>query len=841
MTLKDLKRGDKAIITKVRGRGAFRKRILEMGFVSGQQITAIKSAPMKDPVEYKIMDYNVTLRNSEAELIDVVANGDYNGISSAGYEGTIDINLLRDSGDTTEKVINVAFVGNPNSGKTTIFNHASGSKERVGNYGGVTIDSKTAKVKIDSYLLNIIDLPGTYSISAYTPEELFIRDHIISNTPDIVINIIDSSNLERNLYLTTQLIDMDIKVVAALNMYDELSDKGLDFDFNKFGKMVGIPFVPTVGTKGKGIKELFRKVIEVFEDKDKTVRHIHINYGNTLESSINNIQDKIKIIENYSITDRISSRFLAIKLLENDDAIIKEIEKCSNYDEIIEIAKQESETLECSVSEDSETLITDAKYGFIAGALKETLKQNSNNGNAGRKQKADRILTHKFLGIPIFFAFMWFTFFATFTLGDYPMGVIQSLVETISDFIGNNLSDGMLRDFLLDGIIGGVGGIIVFLPNIMILYFFIALMEDTGYLARAVFIMDKAMHKIGLHGKSFIPLLMGFGCNVPAILSSRIIENRKDRMITMLINPFMSCSARLPVYVLFISAFFVAYRETVLFIIYLTGVLIAIISALIFRKTLFKTADVPFVMELPPYRMPTLRALLKHTWHRGQHYLKKVGGVILVASMIIWALGYFPRNVEYSMDYDKQINSIRTEYTSILNEITESRSTAREKITSEMDERIAELMINKESERQGKSYIGIIGKLFVPVIEPLGFDWKMGVSLLTGIAAKEIVVSSMGVLYKSGVDAKDDNTPLIERLKQQTYGEGPRAGQKVLTPLVAFTFMLFILIYFPCTGVVAAIKRESGSWKWALFSITYSTTAAWIVSFLVYTIGKMIL
>ncbi len=840
MTLKDLKLGETAIITKVRGRGAFRKRILEMGFVSGQRITAIKSAPMNDPVEYKLMDYNITLRNSEAEMIDVVSLGDHNGVSSAGYEGTLDNNQLRNRSDKIEKIINVAFVGNPNSGKTTIFNHASGSKERVGNYAGVTIDSKTAKVKINGYVINIIDLPGTYSISAYSPEELFVRDHIINNTPDIVINVIDASNLERNLYLTTQLIDMDVKIVAALNMYDELNDKGLDFDYDQFGKLVGIPFVPTVGTKGKGIKELFGKVIEVFEDKDKTVRHVHINYGIKLETSINAIQEKIKIPENYLVTDRISSRFLAIKLLENDDAILKEIEKCVNYEQIVETAKIECETIECSVSEDSESLITDAKYGFIAGALNKTLKTN-NNGKIKHKQKADNLLTHKILGIPIFLSFMWFTFFVTFTLGDYPMNWIQAIVDAISGFISNNLGSGMIRDFLIDGIIGGVGGVIVFLPNIMILYFFIALMEDTGYLARAVFIMDKAMHKIGLHGKSFIPLLMGFGCNVPAILSSRIIDSKKDRMITMLINPFMSCSARMPVYVLFISAFFITHRATVLFIIYFTGVLLAIISALIFRKTLFKTADVPFVMELPPYRMPTAKALLKHTWHRGQHYLKKVGSIILYASVIIWALGYFPRNIDYSTDYKAKINSIRTEYTSILKEIPIGKSNVRNKIANEMHSRIEKINIAKESERQRKSYIGIIGRLFAPVIRPLGFDWKMGVSLITGIAAKEIVVSSMGVLYQAKSSSSGDNASLIDRLKQQRYSSGPRAGEKVLTPLVAFTFMLFILIYFPCTGVVAAIKRESGSWKWALFSVTYSTTIAWIVSFLVYHIGMLIL
>lgn len=838
MKLSELQKHEEAFITKVKGRGAFRKRILEMGFVKGQKISFVKGAPLKDPIQYKIMDYEVSIRNSEANLIEVITEQELGHINNEKYAGTINEEILKVSASKKGKTINVALVGNPNCGKTTLFNFASKSKAKVGNYGGVTIDTHEAKFKLNDYNFNITDLPGTYSLTAYSPEELFVRKHITDATPDIVINVLDSSNLERNLYLTTQLIDMDIKVIIALNMYDELEEKGAKFDYENLGKMIGIPIIPTVSSKGKGINELFEKVIDVYEDKDPSVRHIHVNYGNNIEKSIQTVQQKIKITENYSLTDKISSRFLAIKLIEKDKDALEKIKNCSNYAHIKETAEQEINKLEKNLNEDSETLITDTKYGFIAGALKETYIDEP----IMRRKKTDIIdtfLTHKLWGFPILVFFMWLMFQSTFTIGAYPMDWIDALVGSLGDLISNNLADGMLKDLIVDGIIGGVGGVIIFLPNILILFFFISFMEDTGYIARAAFIMDKLMHRLGLHGKSFIPLVMGFGCNVPAIMATRTLESKNNRLLTMLINPFMSCSARLPVYILLIGAFFPNNPGTVLFSIYIVGILLSILMALLFKKTLFKLEDVPFVMELPPYRVPTLKSTLIHMWGKGAQYLKKMGGVILVASILIWALSYFPRNVEYSKDYDTIISQTEVSYDSKIESIPDSED--KEQLLTEKNEIIEHASIDKEAERFEASYIGKMGHFIEPVIKPLGFDWKMGVSLITGLAAKEIVVSTMGVLYQADAEADENSQALVDKLQSHIYHFGDKKGQKVYTPLIAYGFMLFILIYFPCIAAVAAIKKESGGWKWAVFAMSYTTVLAYIVSLLVYQIGSLII
>lgn len=812
MKLSELKDNEKGIITKVRGRGAFRRRILEMGFVRGKEITVIKAAPLKDPIEYSIMGYDVSLRKSEADLVDIITVEEAQSLTEKEFEGVFSDDILKTSAHEKGRNINVALVGNPNAGKTTLFNFASHSHERVGNYSGVTVDAKYAQLKQSNYTFDIVDLPGTYSLTAYSPEELYVRDHIFTEFPDIVINVVDASNLERNLYLTTQLIDMDIKVILALNMYDELTKHGDKFDYISMGKMIGIPIIPTVSSKGKGIKELFEKAIEVYEDRDESVRHIHINYGKEVEKSIKLVQEEIKA--NHDLTDRISSRFIAIKLLEKDKGVHDRlIREAKNYEAIDSVANLEIARLEAAYNEDTETLITDAKYGFIHGALKETFKGGSAEQKSSTKT-IDTFLTHKLFGFPVFFFFIWLMFQTTFTVGDYPMGWIESGVNWLSDFIASNMQEGAFKDLLINGIISGVGGVIVFLPNILILFFFISLMEDTGYMARAAFIMDKIMHKIGLHGTSFIPLIMGFGCNVPAIMATRTLKNRNDRLLTMLINPFMSCSARFPVYVLLTGAFFSESAGNVIFSIYLVGILLAVLVATLFNKVFFKSKEVPFVMELPPYRMPTLKAITRHMWHKSAQYLKKMGGIILVASVIIWALGYFPRNVEFSKDYDQLIANASTE--------TEA----------------AQYELDRISEHQEKSYIGLMGKFIEPVIQPLGFDWKMGVSIISGIAAKEIVVSTMGVLYLSE-DADEHSTALADKLREQTYTYGAKKGQKVFSPLVAYTFMLFILIYFPCIAAIAAIRKESGGWKWALFTMAYTTIVAWVVSFLVYQIGSL--
>jgi len=834
LNLFDLNLGEKAVITKVKGRGAFRKRIIEMGFVIGKEVLVVKKAPLKDPVEYNILGYNVSLRNSEARLIEVDTDLDNSLSKNVNYSGTFTTNDVYAEAPHKTKTISVALVGNPNSGKTTIFNHASGSKERVGNYSGVTIDAKEAHFRLDDYLFNVTDLPGTYSITAYTPEELFVRDFIFGNFPDVVVNVVDASNLERNLYLTTQLIDMDIKVVVALNMFDELQRSGDELDYEHLGRMLGTPFIPTVGSRGKGINELLRKIIEVYEDRDTTSRHVHINYGLSIEKGIKSIQEKLRIDANLPLLDNVSSRYLAIKLLEKDKAALNQITQCANSNEVRNISEREIQRIETEGKDDCETLITDAKYGYITGALAETLTPNEHI----RRKKSeiiDTFITHKIWGIPIFIFLMWLTFYGTFKIGQYPMNWISEVVGWSSDYLQISMNEGMLKDLLIQGIIGGVGGVLIFLPNIVLLYLFISLMEDTGYLARAVFIMDKVMHKIGLHGKSFIPLLMGFGCNVPAILSTRIIESRRDRLITMLINPFMSCSARLPVYILFITAFFTSYQGTILFSMYAIGVALAILSSLLFQKTLFKAVEVPFVMELPPYRVPTARSVLKHMWYRAQQYLRKIAGIILIASIVIWALGYFPHTSSATGVIDAKIANMQSQYAGQINN-TQNNSQLMQSFNASAGKSLDTLYQQQHAMQQRNSYIGKIGAFIEPAVRPLGFDWKMSVALLSGVAAKEVVVGTLGVLYHA--DEKSSGS-LVSKLQQQTYPDGPRMGKKVFNPLVAFSFMIFILIYFPCIGVVAAIRKESGHTKWAVFVVVYTTGLAYIASLLVFQLGSL--
>lgn len=648
--LSELKTSEQGVITKVFGHGSFRNRITEMGFVRGKAVKVIKNAPLLDPIEYEIMGYRIALRKSEAELIGVTVAENAFGPSSRHGDATFRDESVNRFLHEAGKTINVALVGNPNCGKTSLFNTASGSHERVGNYSGVTVDAKEAHFRQDGYTIRLFDLPGTYSITEYTPEELYVRAHLLNEMPDVVVNVVDASNLERNLLLTTQLIDMNLKVVIALNMYDELERSGDTLNYRDLGRMIGIPIIPTVANRKEGIDALFKTVIDVFEDNEPVVRHIHINYGTDIEQSIRTLQ--AKIWENKDLVARYSSRYLAIRLL-GDDKNIREIiaSRAANSDEIDATAARLREKLEHRYGEPAETIITDAKYGFIAGALEETYRSR----NAGKKHvpadRIDRVMTHRIWGLPIFLLLMWITFQTTFSLGGIPAEWMEAGVQWLGDRVTDLMPEGSLRELLVGGIISGVGGVIVFLPNILILFFFISLMEDTGYMARAAFIMDKLMHKIGLHGKSFIPLLMGFGCNVPAIMATRTLESRKDRVMTMLIIPFMSCSARLPVYVLLISAFFPHNQGLVLFSIYLIGILIAVLSSVLFKKLLFAKQEAPFVMELPPYRIPTVHNVVRHMWDKGAQYLKKMGTVILLASIIIWALGHYPRNVEYSTDY----------------------------------------------------------------------------------------------------------------------------------------------------------------------------------------------
>jgi len=831
MKLSELKDKDKGIIVKIQGYGAFRKRITEMGFIKGKQVSVIKNAPLRDPVEYEIMGYKISLRRSEAELIEVVKTDKIGNIESKNFNGTISNNKKKSHNTSTGKNIQIALVGNPNSGKTTLFNYASGSKEHVGNYSGVTVDSKKAIFYQDSYKFNINDLPGTYSLTAYSPEELYVRNFIIDQKPDIVINVIDASNIERNLYLTTQLIDMDIKVIIALNMYDELENKNIIFDYEKLGNMIGIPIIPTVSSKGKGIKDLFNKAIDVYENLDPSVRHIHINYGSDIEKSIHKISNLLK--NQNDLNTKLSPRFLSIKLLENDSSAQKYI---ISKEKIHKLVKDEISKIESNYQEVCETVITDARYGFIDGALKETYT-DSPLKTRQKTEIIDNFVTHKLFGFPIFFMFIFLTFYATFNLGEYPMQIIEQLVALLSSSISSIMSNGPLKDLIVDGIIGGVGGVIVFLPNILILFLFISFMEDTGYMARAAFIMDKLMHKLGLHGKSFIPMIMGFGCNVPALMSTRTLENKNDRILTMLIIPFMSCSARLPVYILLIGTFFPNNSSLILFSIYLTGILLAVIFAKIFKLSFFKSKEAPFVMELPPYRMPTIKTTLRHMWSKGVQYLKKMGGVILIASILIWALGYFPREVEFSQDYDVMIHNTETNFSK---QIINKNVTEIEALTYTKDSIIANYTNQMLEEKQEKSYIGQLGHFASPIFSPLGFDWKMTVSIITGITAKEVVVSTMGVLYQEGGDTDENSGGLREKLRNQKFTSGDKIGQKVFTSASALAFLLFILIYFPCVAVIVAIAKEA-NWKWAIFVAIYTTILAWLLALVVNQLGNLII
>ena len=792
-----------------------------MGFIRGKEVEVVKNAPLKDPIQYRILGYDVSLRRSDAQLIDVVSAAEYAEEQKAAGDRPIDQYILPSDEELRNialkkgKIINVALVGNPNCGKTSLFNFASGAHEHVGNYSGVTVDAKEGTFQHKGYTFKIVDLPGTYSLSAYSPEELYVRKHLNEEQPDVVINVVDASNLERNLYLTCQLIDMDERMVIALNMYDELERQGNKFDYESLSRMLGIPMIPTVSRTGFGIEALFDRVIQVYEEADPILRHIHINYGDILEKGIKNINATLKKVAD--IPTSISKRYLSIKLLERDKEVEAEIRNFPQAESILQERDRNATQIEELLKQDCETAFTDARYGFIDGALRETFQRNKIR-EVTSTQLIDTFVTHKILGFPIFILFMWIMFEVTFRVGEYPMGWIEWLVGVIGDFMRNTMSDGPLKDLLVDGIIGGVGGVIVFLPNILILYAFISFMEDSGYMARAAFIMDKLMHKMGLHGKSFIPLVMGFGCNVPAIMASRTIESRNSRMITMLILPLMSCSARLPIYVLLSGAFFPKQAGSVLLMLYLAGIFLAIIMARVFKRFLFKEEDVPFVMELPPYRMPTGKSIMLHMWEKAKQYLHKMGGVILVASIIIWFLSYFPLHSPEEAEIDRQIAQVE--------QVGE--------LSSEQQETLSLLEHHKATVHQKNSYIGMIGEALQPILSPLGFDWKMSVSLMTGMAAKEVVVSTLSVLYVG--EADDEGSPQLDKMmKEDTYDD----GTPVFTPLVALSFMLFVLIYFPCVATVSAIVHESGSWKWGLFVIGYTCLLAWAVSFVVFQAGSL--
>ncbi len=808
MLLSELKTGERGVIVKVTGHGGFRKRIVEMGFIKGKEVTSVLNAPLQDPVKYKVMDYEVCLRRSEAERIEIVSMTEAQQLQQAVDPASVASIIAEDATDCgggpsqllqaaaarQRKVINVALVGNPNCGKTTLFNFASGAHERVGNYSGVTVDAKAGHTNFEGYRINFVDLPGTYSLSAYTPEELYVRKELIDNTPDVVINVLDASNLERNLYLTTQLIDMHIRMVAALNMFDETERRGDTIHCDELSDLFGVPMVPTVFTTGRGVDDLLRQVIHLYESAeghDAQYRHIHINHGHELEHGITEMQEHLK--KEQELRLQYSTRYLAIKLLEYDKSAEAVVANLAEAKEILAHRDEAAKRVKEELGIDSETAIMDAKYGFIRGALQAAKYAKGDEKNAYNSTRIlDKILTNKWVGFPIFLILLAIVFTITFQLGAYPMDWIEAGVDWLGEFIGDTMPDGIVKDLIVDGVIAGVGTVIVFLPQILILYLFLSFMEDCGYMARAAFIMDKLMRMLGLHGKAFIPLIMGYGCNVPAIMATRTIESRKSRLATMLLIPFVSCEARLPIYIMIIGTFFaVKYQSLVMMCIYVAGVIVIILMSKLLMAFVLKGEDSPFVMELPPYRFPTWKAILRHTWEKGKQYLKKMGTIILVASIIVWALAYFPQN-------------------------------------DELD----------DQEQQEQSYIGQIGKAIEPIFALQGFNWKLDVGIVAGVGAKEIVAATMGVLYTNDDSFGDDDSFDEENASKYDQLRAIMAEDGITIP-VAIGFMLFVMLYFPCVAALSAVKGETGQWRWALFVAGYTTIVAWIVSAIVVQVGNL--
>ncbi len=723
-----------------------------------------------------------------------------------------------------KKILKVGLCGNPNSGKSCIFNELTGGNQHVGNWAGVTVEKKIGHANFGPYQIEFVDLPGTYSLTAYSMEEIVARDYIIKERPDVVVNVVDSTNLDRNLYLTTQLIELGARAVIALNMSDEAEHKGLSVDKELLAKLLGMPVVSMVGNRGIGFQELLKEIVAVAEKEEPVSRHLHINYGIEVEEEIRKIQAEMR--KDPALTAAYSTRWLSVKLLEHDGSIKEHIQKTSaNAQGILEQLEKSHKHIETILHEESEILLADRRYGFIKGLLLEVFHEKA-AGRRSLSDKIDKIVTNRLLGIPILVGFLWLMFQTTFKLGAYPMDWIDSGVGLLATFLNGVMPEGLLKALVVDGIVSGVGGVLVFLPNILILFFFISLFEDTGYMARAAFIMDRIMHTLGLHGKSFIPMVMGFGCNVPAIMAARALENKSDRMLTILINPLVSCSARLPVYILLAGAFFPQQAGNLIFGIYVTGLVLAILVGQLFRRTIFKGETAPFVMELPPYRWPLFKSVMIHMWEKGSVFVRKVGGTILAASVIIWFLSAFPRNVDYSMDFDRAIAQTKTRYEA---KIATSVGAAQKRKSAEaMMAEVSGIKARKEKERVSKSYAGHLGQWIEPVIRPLGFDWRGGIALITGIAAKEIVVSTFGVLYQVGGDAAADSEGLREALRKE------------MTPLSALAFMFFTLIYIPCIGTLGVMYRELGSLKWTLFAVGYSLGLAWVVAFLIFQGGRFL-
>ena len=826
MKLTELEIEEGFVVDKVATEGEIRQRIIEMGFTPGAKGWIVRKAPLGDPIEVHIMDYEISLRNSEAKGIEVskseveIKKDRILKSSDTKKEKLeLDSNLIENREDIYKKIkvpsnntkLKVAIAGNPNCGKTTIFNALTGANYKVANYPGVTVERREKDMVYNGYTYDLIDLPGVYSLSAYSQDEVVACDVLLNEKPDFIIDVIDATNLERNLYLTLQLIELGIPIVCVLNMHEFAEKNGVKINEKILTDILRLPFIKVYGNKYESVLLILDKIEDMYKSGNKLNKDAAMRYGETVEKSIKTITDNMQ----GDLSD-LHKRWLAIKTFEKDERAIHSIRReCSNGGEIIETVNKEIIKLESSENAKSDSIMADKRYSYIRGALQEAVKKD-NIRAFNFTEAADVVFLNKWLGIPIFLVVLWLIFKVTFTLGAYPQEWIDMGISALSDFVGGLLEGSpLIQSLVVDGIIGGVGAVLSFFPLVLILFVGISFLEDCGYMARAAFLMDKVMHRLGLHGQSFIPLFLGFGCSIPATMAARTLRNKKDRIVTVLITTFMSCGARVPVYLMFTAAFFSPkIAPTIMFSIYIIGVITAFIIAFILRKALFKGEETPFVMELPPYRAPRAKAVLRHMFDRGWMYIKKAGTYVFAASVIIWALMTFP---QYEPNEQEEV-SLREQAIAIASE-QELDIEDEEIINTEYDKVLS-------SEGLRRSYAGQIGRFIEPIIKPLGFDWRIGIALVAGGAAKEVLVSTIAQIVR--VD-EEDEASLTELLQ----------NDPVFNPIVAYSLLLFVLLYFPCFAAIGVMGAEIGN-KWIPFIVVYTLAVAWIVSFVFYQIAGRI-
>ncbi len=702
----------------------------------------------------------------------------------------------------------VALVGNPNCGKTTLFNAITGAHQHVGNWGGVTVDITEGVCKVNGHAYTFVDLPGTYSLSAFSMEEKVARDFIIEEKPDLVVNVVDGTNLERSLYLTVQLLELGVRPLLVLNMWDEVQQKGYMVDLKRLSELLGLQVVTAIAKTGKGIDAILAEV-----DRRESPYDL-IPFSPHLSTEVAKAFEEVKnSLCSCALDHKHLPEWIAIKLLENDCTVIDSVANCEEGRILCNRVKEIIKSVEIITGDEPESLISEARYGWATGIARETVTRDSVKNRVDISDYVDAVLTHKFWAYPFFFMFLWILFQLTFKLGDIPKGWIDGFFVWLGNTASHYITHPLLHDLVVQGIIAGVGGVAGFLPNILILFLGLSIMEDTGYMARAAFIMDKFMHKIGLHGKSFIPMIMGLGCTVPAVMAARTLESPSDRIKTILLTPLISCGARFPVYVLFAGALFPKHAGNVVFLFNVVfGFLAFAMMAIVFKNTIFKHAEeIPFVMELPPYRLPTGRSVMIHMWHKAEHYIVKMGTVVLFFSILLWFAGEYPKDSQITANYSQKIEQVK----------------ALPPFAQQADS-IAALELKMSSELQTKTVLGRMGSFLEPAVRPFGTDWKGAVSLVTGFVAKEVVVGSMGVLYAVDTNANEKSSSLQSELKHH------------FTPLSGIAFLFFVLLYTPCVVALTTIIKELNNWKWSLFSVAYQLALAWGVATAVYQIGKLL-